>query len=254
MARIRTVKPEFWDHPKVARVCRDARLFFLGLLNEADDEGRLRYSAKRLAGVLFGSDDDVGPAEIDGWTAELVRERLVQHYEVDGAALLFVIGFTEHQRVSHPTPSRLPDPPETFANDSGATPEPLAQPPESFVPEGKGKEGKGTLAPAERARKRDLLFEAVCTVCGINADELTTTGRGPVNKAVGDLRALGVRPGDVHSRFSELQRRYPTLKLTPTALAKHWASLGNGTTRHAEPAEELSTEERRQQMTVLGIT
>lgn len=59
MARIRTIKPEFWQHPKVMRVSRDARLLFLGLLNEVDDEGRMRWSAKRVAGVVFPGDEDV---------------------------------------------------------------------------------------------------------------------------------------------------------------------------------------------------
>lgn len=125
MARIRTIKPEFWEHPKVTRVSRDARLLFLGLLNEADDEGKLRFSAKKLGGVLFGSDDDVGAEQITDWTAELEREHLVVRYEVDGAPLLLVCGFTEHQRVSHPSPSRLPNPPEDFASRSREAPESL---------------------------------------------------------------------------------------------------------------------------------
>lgn len=126
MARIRTIKPDFWQHPKVTSVSRDARLYFLGLLNEADDEGRLRYSGKRLAGVIFPNDDDVNGPDVDAWTAELERVGLVLRYQVDGAPLLLVIGFTEHQKVSHPSPSRLPSPPESFANGSRTTPETFA--------------------------------------------------------------------------------------------------------------------------------
>ena len=110
MARIRTVKPEFWQHPKVTRVSRDARLLFLGLLNEADDAGKLRYSPKRLAGVLFGDDEDVTPHTLDAWAEELEKADLVLRYEVDGASLLAVLGFTEHQNINRPSPSRLPDP------------------------------------------------------------------------------------------------------------------------------------------------
>lgn len=138
MARIRTVKPEFWQHPKVTRVTRDARLLFLGLLNEADDAGRLRYGAKRLAGVLFGEDDDVGPVEVDRWTAELEREHLVQRYEVDGAPLLLVIGFTEHQKVNHPSPSRLPEP---SCSPPVALPEDRAEVQETLSPEGNREQG-----------------------------------------------------------------------------------------------------------------
>jgi len=135
MSRIRTVKPEFWEHPKVTRVSRDARLLFLGLLNEADDEGKLRFSAKKLAGVLFGSDEDVGAEQINAWTCELERERLVARYEAEGAPLLIVCGFTEHQKVSHPSPSRLPDPPDDFASASGVLPEADVKAPETLRPD-----------------------------------------------------------------------------------------------------------------------
>lgn len=118
MARIRTVKPEFWQHPKVCRVSRDARLLFLGLLNEADDEGKLRYSAKRLAGVVFPLDDDVSSAKLDRWTSELERESLVHRYSVDGADLLMIVGFAEHQKINRPTRSRLPNPGEGLTEPS----------------------------------------------------------------------------------------------------------------------------------------
>lgn len=124
MARIRTVKPEFWQHPKVTRVSRDARLLFLGLLNEADDKGKMRYASKRLAGVLFGDDDDVTATEVDAWVDELEDARLVQRYEVDEASYLIVPGFTEHQKINRPSPSKLPDPSwfvtEGSSRDQGA--------------------------------------------------------------------------------------------------------------------------------------
>lgn len=143
MARIRTVKPEFWQHPKVTRVSRDARLLFLGLLNEVDDEGKTRYLPKTLAGVLFPEDEDVDASWVSSRMDELERVGLVRRYEIDGAPLLIVCGFTEHQKVSHPTPSRLPDPPEPLGRDSREIPEPVENPPESFVPDmeqGNGKE------------------------------------------------------------------------------------------------------------------
>ncbi len=118
MARIRTIKPEFWGHTKVSRISRDARLLFLGLLNEADDEGLLLGSTKRIAGVVFPHDDDVTPKKIEKWINELEDVCLVHRYIVDGTAYLFLCGFTEHQKISHPTPSRLPNP-------SGADPERL---------------------------------------------------------------------------------------------------------------------------------
>ena len=160
MARIRTVKPDFWQHPRVTRVSRDARLLFLGLLNEADDYGKLRYSSKRLAGVLFPEDDDVDGPTIDVWISELERVGLVCRYLVDGAALLVVVGFTEHQRVSHPTASRLPDPPDALPNGSGVLPVSVVGLPEPFGPEEEGnREGKRTPQPPAACGHLKLFFE-----------------------------------------------------------------------------------------------
>lgn len=192
MARIRTVKPEFWQHPKVTAVSRDARLLFLGLLNEADDDGRLRYSGKRLAGVLFPEDDDVSSTEVDLWTKELEREGLVLRYAVDSAPLLVVLGFTEHQKVSHPSPSRLPSPPECFANSSGNPPEDDMSPPETLRPEWNREQGTGN--GMEQGGELELAVAEV-SGSGLAPDNLIflrwqeSTGR---SKVVFDSKRRGV--------------------------------------------------------------
>ena len=110
MARIRTIKPEFWQHPKVMAVSRDARLLFLGLLNEVDDEGRMRWSAKRVAGVVFPGDDDVTSNEVESWAVALERAGLIVRYADDHGPLIAMPGFTEHQKVDRARASNLPAP------------------------------------------------------------------------------------------------------------------------------------------------
>lgn len=39
MARIRTIKPEFWTAEQVMELSRDARLLFIGMWNFCDDAG-----------------------------------------------------------------------------------------------------------------------------------------------------------------------------------------------------------------------
>ena len=138
MARIRTVKPDLWRSPKMARVSRDARLLFIALLTEADDEGLLLASPKLLAGALYPHDADVTARKVEKWLAELATEGMVLLYRVDDATYAHIIGFLEHQRISHPTESVLPNPTgegaEILTNNSGAA---LAG------KEGKGKEWKG---------------------------------------------------------------------------------------------------------------
>lgn len=105
------MKPEFWGHPKIARLSRDARLLFLGLLNESDDEGRQLASPRRIAGAVFPNDEDVTTSMLEAWLSELERERMILRYEVNEQRLLCIVGFDEHQKVTHPSKSHLPPPP-----------------------------------------------------------------------------------------------------------------------------------------------
>ena len=57
MARIRTIKPEFWTDEKIVELSAFARLLFIGLWNFADDAGRMEFSAKRLKMQIFPADD-----------------------------------------------------------------------------------------------------------------------------------------------------------------------------------------------------
>jgi biotin operon repressor len=86
-------------------------------------------------------------------------------------------------------------------------------------------------APQEKSAKKDELFEAVAQVCGIDWTNLTQTGRGPLNKAVKELREIGVTPDQVGGRAAAYRKTYPDAPLTPMALTKHWASLAPAKTQ-----------------------
>jgi len=57
MARIRTIKPDFWSDEKIVELSFIERLAFIGLWNFADDAGRLEYSPKKLKMLIFPADD-----------------------------------------------------------------------------------------------------------------------------------------------------------------------------------------------------
>ncbi len=111
MARIRTVKPEFWGDPKTARCCDSARLLFIGLLNFSDDEGYQLGSERRILGEVFPNDPAKSTGDIHSWLDELEAAGLVHRYVVDQVPYLRIHGFTQHQKVQHPSPSRLPHEP-----------------------------------------------------------------------------------------------------------------------------------------------
>ena len=86
-------------------------------------------------------------------------------------------------------------------------------------------------APQESSKKKDELFEAVAVACGIDWRTLTQSGRGPLNRAVKELRDIGVTADQVGGRAAAYKKQYPDAPLTPMALTKHWAALGPAPSR-----------------------
>jgi hypothetical protein len=126
MARIRSIKPETFTSATLARVPIEARFLFVGIWTEADDEGKLIDSAKLLAGSLFPHDEHVTAKCVERWLTALVGVDAIVRYEVNGAKYIQVREW-KHQKISHPGPSRIPNPsgniPESLANNSGDSPE-----------------------------------------------------------------------------------------------------------------------------------
>ena len=103
MARIRTIKPEFWDSPSTAKASPWARLLFIALWNWADDHGRGTANLKELEGFAFPNDDQF--TDSSGNTVhfrDLVAEVSVcfgvLFYTVDNRPFYEIPTWNEHQR------------------------------------------------------------------------------------------------------------------------------------------------------------
>ncbi len=114
MGRIRSIKPEFPQSEDIGRLSRDARLLFVQLWTLVDDAGRTRAASRMLASLLYPYDDDAGDL-MTGWLAELERNGLIQVYNVEGAHYLQIAKWLKHQKIDHPSASRLPEPSEILA-------------------------------------------------------------------------------------------------------------------------------------------
>jgi len=75
-------------------------------------------------------------------------------------------------------------------------------------------------------RPPDLLWEAVVREVGIDLDRVTSSARGGINAAVGQLRRVGANADDIGPAAKAYARKFPGAALTATALAKHWPTLG----------------------------
>lgn len=112
MARIRTVKPEFWEDETIGLLSIHARLLFIATWNLADDEGLLRWSPAYLKASAFMYDDTISEVDLKSFMDELVAQGLVFPYRGGRAqqALAFIINFRKHQNINRPGPGKLPPP------------------------------------------------------------------------------------------------------------------------------------------------
>ena len=125
MARIRTVKPEFWTSEQPTDCTRDARLLFVGLLNHCDANGVMPLNLRSIKMKVFPGDDDiyvdestVGRGMLDYKSTsirrllvELANVDLIAFYTVDNQSYLWVTGFKTHQvldreKAKHPFPEK----------------------------------------------------------------------------------------------------------------------------------------------------
>jgi len=113
VARIRSIKPEFWSDRRLSRLSRDARLLYIGLWNHADEHARLLGDVRLIKGAVFPYDDDLDTEAVARLLAELTAMRRVVAYEADGDPYLYLPTLGAHQRLEpRKVPSRLPEPPE----------------------------------------------------------------------------------------------------------------------------------------------
>jgi DNA-binding transcriptional ArsR family regulator len=93
-------------------------------------------------------------------------------------------------------------------------------------------------APQEKpAKKKDELFEAIASACGIDIRQLTGSSRGQLNKATKELRDIGAEPGEVEPKAKAYRKLYENAALTPSALVKHWPSLTVAKQQRQQPSD-----------------
>lgn len=118
MARIRTVKPEFFTSLTIASLPYEARLTFIGLWTHVDDEGRCVDEARLVKAAIWPLDDRTA-ADIQKDLDQLTECSLITQYEVDNRRYIAIRGWWEHQKINRPTRSKLPAPPTS--GNGGAT-------------------------------------------------------------------------------------------------------------------------------------
>jgi hypothetical protein len=136
MARIRTVKPEFWADEKLGQISRDARLLFIGFWNLSDDFGVCKGHLSWIKSQLFPY-DDLSMRKFQNWVNELLDHKFILPFNENGEKFFYIRHFTSHQVINRPSKQRNPSPPKDIESSVS---------PHGVLPSGRewnGKEGNG---------------------------------------------------------------------------------------------------------------
>lgn len=110
MARIRTVKPQFFMNEEIAELSAMNRLLFIALWTQADREGRLIDRPKRLKAEIFPYDN----FDMDKGLQQLFEAKFIIRYKVNvnatgsvltpeqpenELALIQIVNFLKHQKI-----------------------------------------------------------------------------------------------------------------------------------------------------------
>jgi hypothetical protein len=176
VARIRSLKPEFWADEKMSPLDPLSRLVYLGLISLADDAGRLLDNVKILDAMIFPETDDSCREAL----ATLSRIGRIGRGKTDsGQRVIQIVKWKEHQKVDHPNyaaclpaiiPSTCENPDilqalESLARDWRAIRERLATLPTTYdlrstTNDQRSKEGAASAPPdpPRRPKKSSIVF------------------------------------------------------------------------------------------------
>lgn len=150
MARIRTIKPDFWTDETLGECSPTARLLFVGTWNLADDHGNLERSSRQLKAQLFPYDN----FDCEPFVVELLHVGCLLEYEVDGKKYLHIKGFDKHQKVEKKSSPRHP-----LYEDSLRTHRLVTETSPSSSGSSLGREGKGREKEGNKTRARNAARE-----------------------------------------------------------------------------------------------
>lgn len=148
MPRIRTLKPEHRQHRKTGALDHITYRLWIGMMLDADDEGRLVCDAEQLRVTIFGYHVKVTGVLIESSLSILTEVGLLRLYVVGGIRYAWFPSWHDHQVINRPTPSKLPPYDDSVSIHGSVTDD----------SRGKGMEGKGMERNGRRAGISDEEF------------------------------------------------------------------------------------------------
>lgn len=157
MARIRTIKPEFWASEQVMDCKPVTRLLFIGLWNFVDDFGRAPVAPRTIKAQVMPGDACSG-ADVQDMLEELCAVGLIRFYVADDKTFFEITGWAKHQKIDNPSKYKVCPAPSADQSQIVAIPSEESQ---QIGLEGRGKEEEKKKDPCAvvKPTRTDEKFE-----------------------------------------------------------------------------------------------
>jgi len=109
-ARIRTVKPEFYNDGKLGRLGHTTRDFFRSSWTFCCDQGHHPLDPDELSIKVYPYDNEMDGKKVAGMIHDLVTARRYVLYEAGGSHYLYIPTWLRHQKINRPTECNHPEP------------------------------------------------------------------------------------------------------------------------------------------------
>lgn len=98
MARPRAIKPTIWEDSDFTSRTIGARLLWIGMFSNADDEGYILANFKNLRRLIFGFDDPSTISHLKSWIEELKEVPSIHFFDVGGEEYAHFTKWHDHQK------------------------------------------------------------------------------------------------------------------------------------------------------------
>lgn len=118
MARIRTIKPAFWDDEKLSKLSFLSRLTYIGMWTFSDDYGVVKGNPDWLKNNIFPYNDFEMPG-FDKSLQELIDLKRIFKFKDNSETYFYMPYFVEHQKIDRLSKmTKNPNPPTEFTDGS----------------------------------------------------------------------------------------------------------------------------------------
>jgi len=109
VARKRMIDPNIWSSEDFGKLTTLAKVVFIGMFSNADDEGRGKAKAIYLKSVIFPYDEGIRVADVDKTLSEIGSNMSVTFYSHNGSEYYSFDNWSKWQTINRPTPSMIPE-------------------------------------------------------------------------------------------------------------------------------------------------